>query len=363
MKNTDKQLTIPMVREKIDQIDDTILGLLKERLQCAKDIGLLKNKNKKSKWDPKREQEIYQRLQSSNQGVFPPESLHSIFHEIITTCRISQQETSVAYLGPEATFTNLAGIKYFGRAAQYIAQETIDDVFKSVDKKRFDYGVVPVENSIEGAVFSTLDSFLTYDVKICGELQLPINHNLVCKSGNIEDIKTVISHPQPLAQCKQWLRKNLPGVPTIEAFSTAAAAKMAADNPNIGAIASSLAIQTYNLQEVVRGIEDYNGNSTRFLIIGKESPAASGNDKTSILLSLRDNNPGALQKTLNIIAKRNIDLSKIESRPTKGKQWKYIFFLDIIGHIEDEVVRECCQELEQNSSFFEWIGSYPKSSQ
>jgi chorismate mutase/prephenate dehydratase len=362
----EKSLTIQKVRSRIDEIDNTILKLLEERLGCAGTIGRLKTESNRAKWDPKRELEIYERLLNNNKKnkqVFPEESLKSIFHEIITTCRLSQKKIAVAYLGPEATFTHLAGIKYFGRSADHIALETIDDVFNEVDKERLEYGIVPVENSIEGSVFSTLDSFIKYNVKICGELQLPISHNLICKSGNIADIQSVASHPQPLAQCREWLRKHLPGIPTIEVFSTGAAAKMAANNPNIGAIASSLAIKTYNIQEVVKGIEDYRGNTTRFLVIGKQSPPPCGNDKTSVLLSLRTNRPGALKEVLCAISDRNIDLTKIESRPIKSEKWKYLFFLDIAGHIEDNLINECCETLKKNSSFFEWIGSYPRGKQ
>ncbi len=353
--------TIPQIRKRIDEIDDTMLGLLKERLACAKTIGRLKTGANRAKWDPKRELEIYERLLNDNQGDFPERALRSIFHEIITTCRLSQKKTAVAYLGPEATYTHLAGVKYFGQSAEYMAMESIDDVFHEVDKERVEYGMVPVENSIEGAVFSTLDSFMKYNVKICGELQLAISHNLVCQSGNIADIQTVASHAQPLAQCREWLRKHMPDTPTLPVFSTGAAAKMAANNPNIGAIASSLAIKTYNLQVVVKGIEDYQGNTTRFLVIGKQSPCKSGNDKTSLLLSLLVNRPGALKEVLSVLSDRNIDLTKIESRPIKGKQWKYLFFLDIAGHIEDPIIRECCDILQETCPFYEWIGSYPRA--
>ena len=264
----------------------------------------------------------------------------------------------MAYLGPEATFSHLAGVKYFGHSAAYKPMESIDEVFTEVEKGRTIYGIVPVENSIEGAVFSTLDSFMKYKVKICGEIQLAISHNLVCRSGNIEDIQTVASHSQPLAQCREWLRKNLPKVPTLPVFSTAAAAQMAANNPNIGAITRSLAIKTYELQVVVKGIEDYQGNTTRFLVIGQKSPSRSGSDKTSVLLGLMDR-PGALNEVLTILSSKNINLAKIESRPMKGKQWTYLFFLDMLGHIEDPVIEEACNILRRTCSFYEWLGSYP----
>ncbi|NOQ47215.1 MAG: prephenate dehydratase [Desulfobulbaceae bacterium] len=354
----DEKHTITQVRERIDTIDDTIRELLKERLQCAKTIGKLKTETNRAKWDPRRELEIYERLLHDNQGIFPEKALRSIFHEIITTCRLSQKKAAVAYLGPEATFTHLAGVKYFGQSAEYKAMESIDEVFQEVEKERVQYGIVPVENSIEGSVFSTLDSFMKYTVKVCGELQLAISHNLVCRSGNIEDVQTVASHAQPLAQCREWLKKNLPSIPTLPVFSTGAAAQMAANNPNIGAIASSLAIKTYDLQVVVNGIEDYQGNTTRFLVIGSKSPNKSGNDKTSVLLGLMDR-PGALNEVLTVLSAKNINLGKIESRPIKGKQWKYLFFLDMIGHIENPAIFEACNILQQICAYYEWLGSYP----
>lgn len=353
-----KQSDILEIRNKIDAIDDQVLSLLKDRIACAKEIGKLKDATSRAKWDPKREREIYARLLKNNGNVFPEQSLTSIFHEIITSCRLSQKKIEVAYLGPEATFTHLAGVRHFGQSADYKPLESIDEVFSEVNKGRTDYGVVPVENSIEGAVFSTLDSFMKYNVKICGEIQLPITHNLVCQSGNIEDIQTVASHAQPLAQCREWLKKNLPRIPTLPVFSTGAAAQMAANNPNIGAIASSLAIKTYQLQVVVKGIEDYQGNTTRFLVIGRRSPSKSGRDKTSILLGLLDR-PGALNEVLTILSTKRINLTKIESRPVKGKQWTYQFFLDMLGHMDDPNIEEACTILKQRSSYFEWLGSYP----
>ncbi len=356
---TDKN-NIPKVRDRIDTIDDTILDLLKERLECAKTIGQLKNETKRAKWDPQRELEIYERLHSNNQGIFPDRALRSIFHEVITTCRLSQRKAIVAYLGPEATFTHLAGVKYFGQSADYRPMESIAEVFEEVDKERVQYGIVPVENSIEGAVTSSLDSFLNNNVQICGELQLSITHNLVCRSGNIEDIQTVASHAQGLAQCREWLRKNLPDTPTLPVFSTGAAAQMASNNPNIGAISSSLAIKTYNLQVVVKGIEDYKGNTTRFLVLGRKSPIKSGVDKTSVLIGLI-NRPGALNEVLTVLSAKNIDLAKIESRPTKGKQWKYLFFIDMVGHMEDPAIKEACRLLQEICAYYEWLGSYPMS--
>jgi chorismate mutase/prephenate dehydratase len=347
------------VRNRIDAIDDQILTLLKERLLCAKEIGRLKRKDNRAKWDPLRERQIFDRLKALNNNEFPVQPMLSIFQEIITTCRLSQKMVNVAYLGPEATFSHLAGVKYFGQSAQYCPTETIDEIFHQVEHERVGYGIVPVENSIEGSVTSTLDSFIKYKVKICGETHLAIKHNLVNYSGDINDIKLVVSHSQPLAQCRQWLKKNLPDIPTQTVFSTGVAAQMASEDHSIAAIASSLAIKTYHLQVVAKGVEDYRGNTTRFVLIGQSSPSRSGRDKTSLILGLLDR-PGALHDTLSLLAARGINLTKIESRPVKGESGKYMFFIDMLGHMDDQVIKEACDKVREVCSNFKWLGSYPQ---
>ncbi|MBU1709332.1 MAG: prephenate dehydratase [Proteobacteria bacterium] len=356
-----KNSTLANIRENIDTIDDQLLALLQDRLHLAKNIGRIKAKDNRDKWDPKREREIFERLLKANKEDFPEQPLLSIFREIITTCRLSQKEVDVAYLGPEATYSHLAGVKYFGHAATYKPIETIEDIFIEVERGRIEYGIVPVENSIEGAVTSTLDAFMKHKVKICGEVQLEISHHLVNQTGDIKDIKTVASHSQPLAQCRQWLKKNLPGIPCQTVFSTGVASQMAAKDKSIAAIASSLAVKIYQLQVVTKGVEDYSGNTTRFFLIGRKSPSLSGKDKTSLLVGLRDK-PGALYDALTIFLERNINLTRIESRPAKGgAAWKYLFFIDMEGHIEDENVREGCEKLKNICSFYEWLGSYPQA--
>ena len=352
--------SLEAVRENIDAIDNQFLALLKERLRYAKEIGRLKSKKNRAKWDPLRERQIFERLLADNAGEFPEQALTSIFREIITTCRLSQKEVDVAYLGPEATFSHLAGVKSFGHSAIYRPMETIEDIFQEVEKGRVQYGVVPVENSIEGAVTSSLDSFMKYRIKICGEVLLEISHNLVNQSGDINDIKLVVSHSQPLAQCRQWLKKNLPAIPKQSVFSTGLAAQMAAQDPSVAAIASSLAVKTYQLQVVVKGVEDYRGNTTRFLIVGQKSPSKSGRDKTSLLMGLLDR-PGALHDTLTVLAERGINMTRIESRPVKGEPGKYLFFIDVLGHQEDPRIKDACEKLKESCSFFEWLGSYPQA--
>jgi chorismate mutase/prephenate dehydratase len=347
------------VRDRIDAIDDQFLQLLKERLSCAREIGRLKSQENRAKWDPLRERQIFERLKAMNQGEFPEQSMISIFREIITTCRLSQKTAEVGYLGPEATFSHLAAVKYFGHSAKFVPMPTIEEIFHDVEHGRIRYGIIPVENSIEGSVTSALDSFIKYRVKICGEVNLAIKHNLVNYSGSIEDIKLVVSHSQPLAQCREWLIKNLPGIPTQTVFSTGTAAQMAHHDHSLAAVASDMAIKTYDLQVVARGIEDYRGNTTRFLLIGDHSPSRSGRDKTSLLLSLIDK-PGALYHILNIMADQGINLTKIESRPVKGEAGKYRFFIDIMGHMDDPDIAATCATLRETCASFEWLGSYPQ---
>ena len=346
------------VRDRIDAVDNRILALLKERLNCAREIGQLKAEGNRAKWDPLRERQIFDRLKKNNNSEFPEQSLVSIFQEVITTCRLSQKEVDVAYLGPEATFSHLAGVKYFGHSAIFRPVETIEDIFEEVERGRVRYGMVPVENSIEGSVTSALDSFMKYKVKVCGEVNLKISHNLVNFSGDIEDVKTVVSHSQPLAQCRQWLKKNLPNIPCQSVFSTGLAAQMAVKDHTLAAVASSLAVKTYHLQVVASGVEDYSGNITRFLLIGRKSPSRSGRDKTSLLLALLDR-PGVLNDALTILADKGINLTKIESRPVKGEPGKYLFFIDMLGHMEEEMTKEGCKNLQKVCSYFEWLGSYP----
>ena len=355
--------TLKSLRERIDSIDRQLLDLLKQRLECAKEIGRQKSRDSRAKWDPERERQIFDRLRSLNNGAFPEKPMISIFREIITTCRLEQQQSQgtvdVGYLGPEGTFSHLAAVKRFGHLAKLIPLPTIDEIFHAVAHQRIRFGIIPVENSIEGSVTSTLDSFKTYNVKILSEINLPITLNLVNYSGSAGDIKEVISHPQPLAQCQGWLRSHLQEIPTRPVESTAAAADMAQKNHHLAAVASDLAIKTYDLQVVARGIEDYRDNITRFLVIGESSPGRSGRDKTSLLITLVDR-PGALYHLLNILADRNINLTKIESRPVKGEAGKYMFFIDFIGHLDEPGIKEACDQLRETCASLKWLGSYPQ---
>ncbi|WP_022854974.1 prephenate dehydratase [Thermodesulfobacterium thermophilum] len=347
------------LRQKIDKIDDQLLYLLKKRLELAKTIGKIKEGIGSQSFDLSREKEVLGRILKQNQGFFPEEALKVIYSEIIKACRSVQEKIKVAYLGPEATFSHIATLEYFGTSAELIPVETILDVFEEVSSERVKFGVVPIENSIEGVVATTLDAIYEYGLKVCGEVYQSISHHLLNQTGRLEDIKKVLSHPQAIAQCRKWLRKKLPSVPVDTVPSTALAAKWAAVDEKVAAIASLMAAKLYHLQVVAKNIEDIKGNSTRFWIIGKEEVPFTGKDKTSLIFSVSDR-PGALFEVLGCFAKRKINLTKIESRPSKNEPWKYIFFLDCEGHIQEPVVQECIEEMKNYCLQVIWLGSYPK---
>jgi chorismate mutase/prephenate dehydratase len=354
-----KKDKLQQLRERIDKIDTQIVELLKERIELAKKIGKIKENIGYESFDLLREKEILNKILEKNKKVFPEDALKVIYSEIIKACRSAQQKIKVAYLGPEATFSHIAALNYFGTSAELVPVETIVDVFEEVSSERVNFGVVPIENSIEGVVATTLDAIYEYGLKVCGEIYESISHHLMNQTGKIEDIKKVLSHPQAIAQCRKWLRKKLPSVPVETVPSTALAAKWAAVDENVGAIASLVAAKLYHLQIVAKNIEDIKGNSTRFWIIGKTEVEPTGNDKTSLLFSVADR-PGALFDVLKCFAVRKINLTKIESRPSKDEPWKYVFFLDCEGHIKDEKIQSCLEEMQNYCLQVIWLGSYPR---
>jgi chorismate mutase/prephenate dehydratase len=348
------------LRQKIDKIDNQILGLLNQRTRAAREIAKLKVKAKQEFYAPHREKKIVDRLLKKNKGPLPNEALRGIFQEILNASRSMQKKLRVSYLGPEATFTHLAAVKNFGRYAAFTPVKSIADVFSEVEKGRSDYGVVPIENSTEGVINHTLDMFVISELKICSELLMEISHNLLSKASELREIKRIYSHPQPIAQSRNWIEDNLPNAELVETFSTARAAEMAEKDPKGGAIASSLAASLYDLKIIARHIEDNVQNFTRFLVIGRSFPAKSGQDKTSILFSIKDR-VGALHDMLTPFRENNINLTKIESRPTKLRAWEYIFFVDFIGHIEDGNVKRALRQLERECLLLKILGSYPRS--
>lgn len=345
-------------RREIDEVDSEILRLLNKRARFVLKIGKIKKEKKVEFHAPDREREIYQRLEKENEGTFPNEALRAVFREILSASLSLEQPLRVAYLGPQATFTHLACMQLFGFSAKYIPVNSIKEVFNEVERGRADYGVVPIENSTEGVVNSTLDMFIDSDLKISAEILQEVSHHLMSKTGRMEDIKRIYSHPHAVAQCQSWIENNLPQIPVVEVSSTARAAEICVDDPTAAAIASELAATLYGLQIIKRRIEDNINNYTRFLVIAKKFPEKTGKDKTSVMFSIKDR-VGALYDMLKPFAQNKINLTKIESRPSKRKAWEYIFFVDMIGHIEDERVKKALAELQKEALFLKILGSYP----
>lgn len=348
------------LRQKIDDIDDDILDLLNQRAAVVIEVGKAKAGQSKDFYVPSRERAIYERLTAANPGPFPSEAIRKVFREIISASLSLEQPMKVAFLGPQGTFTHAAAMQQFGFSAQLMPQKSIPAIFEEVARGRAPYGVVPVENSTEGVVSHTLDMFMESELKINAEIMLGISHFLMSRSGRMTDIKKVVSHPQPLAQCRKWLEENLPDVPLVDVGSTALAAQMALEDESFGAIASEMAATLYGLQVVKERIEDNPNNFTRFLVIGTNTPERSGRDKTSLMFNIKDQ-PGILYRMLEPFSKREINLSKIESRPMKKKAWEYIFFLDIEGHIDDEPITAAVTELRDYCQFLKVLGSYPRA--
>ncbi len=351
-------MDIEKLRREINKIDDEILKLLNKRAITAIEIGKTKKKIGILPYRPARERDIINSLLKKNKGPLNPEDIKNIYREIMSVSVNLQKKLAIAYLGPEATYTHEAATKKFGASAEYKPLSNIKEIFSAVEKGIADFGVVPVENSTEGVETHTLDMFIESDLKICDEILLPISHCLLSKSKK-KKINKVYSHPQALAQCRIWLQKNLPGVPLAEVYSTAQAAKLALKEKFSAAIASELASRLYNLPIVGKNIEDLSVNVTRFLVIGKESSQPTGNDKVSLMFSLKDK-VGALHSSLKPFYKHKINLTKIESRPSKRKIWEYYFFVDLEGHCEEKRVKQAIEELKPLCTFLKVLGSYPK---
>lgn len=356
---TEEKLRI--LRQKIETVDGKILQLLDERAKIAMDVGKVKTEGKMDFYDPQREGQILAGLTLRNVVAFPQRALQSVFREIISACRSLEVELTVAYLGPAASYTHLASVRHFGSSIHALPQETIEKVFEAVESKKVGYGLVPVENSTEGAVDRTLDVIAESKLAICGEVLLRISHHLLSQTGIRKDIQEIYSHPQAFGQCRGWLMRNFSNTPLIETTSTAKAAEIAARDGKAAAIASSFAAERYGLNVIESRIEDEYHNYTRFLILGDHSPRKTGNDKTSILFSI-PHAPGTLYQVLKIFSERRINLIKIESRPMRGKPWEYVFFVDFDGHTTDGHIDETVSELKKTVLLMKLLGSYPKAS-
>ena len=355
----ERQSDLTALRRRIDEIDREIVKLLNERARIALEIGRIKRERGEPVYVPHREREILERLLSMSKGPFPKEAITYVFREIISACVAIQHRTSVAYLGPEATFTHQAGVEYFGLSARFVPVKFVEGIFEVVARGHVNYGVVPFENSIEGVVSRTLDAFMEFrDVKICGEIYLRVSHHLLTKSGDIKGIEKIYSHPHAIAQCRKWLASVMPEAKIVYVSSTAEAAKLAADEENSAAIASEMAATLYGLKVAVRDIEDKWDNYTRFLVVGREQVEPTGRDKTSVIFSISDR-VGALRDILSCFSDRGINLTKIESRPSRKKPWDYVFYVDFNGHIKDTNVAEAIDCLRSSCAFVDVLGSYP----
>ncbi len=356
--------SISSLRKEIDRIDEQILKLLNERLSIAQRIGELKKAMGVHIHAPEREREVIERLTKLNKelygGRFPEEALFHIYREIMSACLSLEKVHKVAYLGPKSTFTHQAALEYFGFSAEYIPMSTIKDVFNEVELGRVDYGIVPVENTIEGVVNYTLDMFLESNLKIVGEVVTPIRLHLLSNLSDIKQVKKVFSHKHAIAQCRNWIEKNLPNVQIIETESTAKACEMILEMDDSAAIASEVASYTYHLNILAENIQDSANNFTRFLVIGNREVKRTGRDKTSLILAVK-NEPGDLYKTLESFYVYGVNLTKIESRPSRKKPWDYVFFVDLDGHIEDENVKRAIEELMKENRIIKILGSYPKA--
>ncbi len=347
-------------RKMINAIDDQILDLLSRRGNLAKEVWALKKKHHLEPYVANREKAIHQRLERLNKGPLANESIRTIFQEIISACLSLERPLKIAYLGPEATFTHQAALQHFGQSPQFVEVPTIEGIFADVEKKRCDYGVVPVENSNEGSVDRTLDMFIETPLKICAEVSMVVSLYLLGTSDKIDDIQTIYSHPQALAQCSRWIANNLHEVPVHSVSSTAVAAKKAAREPHAAAIAGKVTASIYDLRIIKEKIEDYTQNFTRFWVVGYQSPAKSGHDKTSILFALK-HEAGALYEAIHPFSKHKINMTKIESRPLKDHPWEYIFFADMEGHIADQAIQDGLKEIEKKTNYLKILGSYPRS--
>jgi chorismate mutase/prephenate dehydratase len=343
-------------REQIDHLDGELLKLFNQRAALAQQIGHLKEDGAVLR--PEREAQVLRRLQSENAGPLDNASIAALFTEVMSNCRALEAAMTVAYLGPEGTFTEAAALKRFGSAIQGQSCATIDDVFRAVESGVVQYGVVPVENSTEGAVGRTLDMLMQSPLQICGEVQLAIHQCLLATQCDLAEIRTVYSHPQSLAQCQNWLNTNLPHAERIPVSSNAEAAKLAAENLGSAAIAGSQAAHHFDLQVCVANIEDDANNTTRFLALSNQKVAPSGNDKTSLVLSA-ENTPGAVHDLLVPFAKNSVSMTKLESRPARSGLWEYVFYVDVEGHQANANVAAALAELKKVSAFVKILGSYP----
>ncbi len=353
------------IRQCINEIDEQLQSLINERAKYAQKVGLAKGDLAQAVdyYRPEREAEILRTIKKRNEGPLRDEEMLRLFREIMSACLAQQEPLKVGFLGPEGTFTQTAVYRHFGHSVRALPFHTIDEVFQEVESGAADFGVVPIENSTEGSVNNTLDMFLTSPLKISGEVELRIEQHLLGRMAGLDDIKRICAHEQSFAQCRGWLREYLPHVELIGMSSNAAGARRARDEVGTAAVGPEVAADVYDLKILVDGIEDRRDNSTRFLVIGRQLLAPSGDDKTTLLVSTSDTGGGAgvLHTLLKPLADYKVNMSFIESRPSRRQNWDYVFFIDIEGHADESPVSDALKVLEKESSLFRVLGAYPKA--
>jgi chorismate mutase/prephenate dehydratase len=352
------------VRRRIDAIDEQLHALLNERARHAQQVGISKHASGHTVdfYRPEREAEVLRMALARNKGPLRDEEVLRLFREIMSACLAQQEPLKVAFLGPEGTFTQQAVLKHFGHSVRALALPAIEDVFHEVEAGNADFGVVPIENSTEGTVNHTLDRFLVSPLSICGEVELRIHQYLMGRMTSLERVRRICSHQQSLAQCRQWLDEHLPDVERIAVSSNAEGARRARDEQGTAAIGPQAAAEVYGLGVLVAEIEDRPDNTTRFLVVGNKSFRPSGVDKTTLLVSTgHTDSSGTLYKLLEPLARENVSMTRIESRPSRRRKWDYVFFIDIEGHREDPPVARALEELKSRASLFRVLGSYPRA--
>ena len=353
-------MNVSELRKQIDAVDDKIIRLLNQRAKLVLRIGKLKKDTSDEVYVPSREKKVIAHVRKANKGPLNDGSIIAIYREIMSGSLALERSIRVAYLGPSSTFTHEAARSRFGGSVLYVACETISDVFSAVKKDQADYGVVPIENSTEGAVTHTLDEFVGTKLKVCAEIYLLVSHHLLA-SGPRGNIKRILSNPQVFGQCRNWLHSEMPNVDLVPVTSTARAAEIAARDKQSAAIAGSLSAEMYGLKKLVANIQDMSENVTRFLVIGRAYGQTTGDDKSSILFSVK-HSAGALHRALESFKRYGINMTKIESRPSRRKAWEYLFFVDIEGHVSEKRVRDALKDLEKHCTFMTVLGAYPKQS-
>jgi chorismate mutase/prephenate dehydratase len=362
---TPDNMDLAEIRKRINAIDERIQGLINDRAKIAQQVGVAKGDlgSAVEYYRPEREAEVLRKVVDRNEGPLRDEEMLRLFREIMSACLAQQEPLKIGFLGPEGTFTQTAVYKHFGHSVRALPYHTIDEVFQEVESGGADFGVVPIENSTEGSVNHTLDLFLTSPLKIAGEIELKIEQHLMSMFKGVENIGRICAHEQSLAQCRGWIREHLPHVELIGMSSNAAGARRARDEDGTAAIGPEVAADVYDLDIMVNNIEDRPDNATRFLVVGRNLLEASGDDKTTLLMSTSDTAGGAgvLHQLLLPLAEHGVSMTRIESRPSRRKKWDYVFFIDIEGHAEEGSVANALAQLEKDASLFRVLGAYPKA--